>query len=165
MLPNGLGGWIGAHLAGTPLRIGFALVLIVLAALSVGRLRLKSFVEASAIGPAVTIGVGAGLLNGIFGAGGGLVAVPVLRAAYGLSQTAAQALLLFISLPIILPGLVSYALAGDVHWRAGLLLTVGGFLTVPLGARVAHAVSDRTLRLAFAALLVFAAVLLAVRAR
>lgn len=163
LAPNAVAGYVVARFSTEPLRVGFGIFLFILALLSLYPQRLSSPRFERRSGVAATIGVSAGLLNGIFGAGGGLVAVPLLRAAYGLSQAQAQAVLLLVSLPIIVPSLCGYALHHDVDWSRGLFLALAGTISVPTGVRAAHRLTDALLRGGFASLLVFAACLLFLR--
>lgn len=63
------------------------------------------------------LGVVAGLLNGLFGAGGGMLLVPAL-AADGLDQHKAQATALMALIPLSAFSLISYLIAGNVSSEA-----------------------------------------------
>src|SRR5690606_41473755 len=58
-------------------------------------------------------------------------------------------------------GAVSYGLAGDVVLLPALVIVVGGFVGSLMGAELVHRLSERTLRLIFAAVMVAVAVRLA----
>ena len=60
-------------------------------------------------------------------------------------------------------GIATYASAGDVDWAVGLPLAIGGVLSVPSGVKLAYKLPERTLRLAFSALMVVAALALIAR--
>ena len=104
---------------------------------------------------ALALGLVAGLLSGVFGIGGGVVIVPGLVLLLGMTQkTATGTSLLALLLPVGTFAVVSYARAGHVDVRAGLVVAAGVFLGTYAGARFALGQSEATLRRAFAVLLV-----------
>jgi uncharacterized membrane protein YfcA len=80
------------------------------------------------------------------------------------TQAAAQGFGLALIAPGTLVGIATYAAAGDVDWSMGIPLALGAALTVPSGVKLAYALPERALRLAFSALMVLAAAALIVRA-
>ncbi len=111
------------------------------------------------------VGVVAGVLSGMFGIGGGLVMVPAMVSLLHFTQKDATGTsLLTLLLPVGALAVASYARAGHVHVRTGLLLALGLFLGAQLGATVALAQSDSMLRRLFAVALGLAAVRLFVSA-
>ncbi|QRY78498.1 sulfite exporter TauE/SafE family protein [Pseudomonas sp. PDNC002] len=109
------------------------------------------------------LGLGAGSLGGLFGVGGGVLATPVLTSVFGLTQVIAQGLALALAAPSTGVALATYAVHGHVDWRMGAALAVGGLVSISWGVRLAHALPERQLRMAFSGFLVLCAVLLAVR--
>ena len=91
-------------------------------------------------------GIAIGLCNALFGAGGGLLAVPYFKAC-GLDQKKAQALSLAVTLPLTALSAAVYLLRGYVtlsdagrFWLPGLLGAAGGTLLFKRApARVLHA--------------------------
>ena len=105
------------------------------------------------------IGLVAGVLSGMFGMGGGVVVVPALVLLLGYGQkTAHGTSLLALLLPVGALAVVSYARAGHVNVRAGLLISAGIFIGALAGARLALLQSEVTLRRLFAVVLVALAV-------
>lgn len=107
------------------------------------------------------LGAGAGALGGLFGVGGAVLATPVLTSVFGTTQVIAQGLSLSLAAPSTLVTLVTYALHGQVDWRLGVPLAVGGLLSISLGVRLAHALPERLLRVLFSGFLVLSAAMLA----
>jgi uncharacterized membrane protein YfcA len=108
---------------------------------------------------ALAIGLVAGVLSGILGIGGGVVIVPALVVLLGFGQkTATGTSLLALLLPVGALALWSYARAGHVDVRAGLLLALGIFVGALFGARFALGQSEVTLRRMFAVVLLALAV-------
>lgn len=89
---------------------------------------------------AVAIGLGAGVLSGAFGIGGGVVMVPALTLVLGFDGLTAVGT----SLPVIFPsaatGAFAYLRAGLADWRSGLRLGLGGLPTAVAGAWLAERV-------------------------
>ena len=95
------------------------------------------------------LGAIGGIATGLFGIGGPALATPSLVAFFGLTQTVAQGMALYLSGPSTILSLIAYARAGDVDWGAGIALAVGGSLLIPTGVRIAHRLPEKTLRLMF----------------
>lgn len=107
----------------------------------------------------LVIGLAAGVLSGMFGIGGGVVVVPALVIVLGYGQkTATGTSLLALLLPVGALAVLTYARAGHVNVRAGLLVAAGIFAGALLGASVALGRSEATLRRLFAVVLVALAV-------
>jgi len=107
------------------------------------------------------LGVGVGVLSGLLGIGGGVVLVPLLVLLLAMGQKHAQATSLAAITLTAVAGAVSYGLAGDVVLLPALVIVVGGFVGSLMGAELVHRLSERTLRLIFAAVMVAVAVRLA----
>ena len=104
---------------------------------------------------ALALGLTAGVLSGVFGIGGGVVVVPglILLLGYG-QKTATGTSLLALLLPVGALAVVSYARAGHVNVKVGLLVAAGIFFGALAGARFALGQPDSTLRRLFALVLV-----------
>ncbi len=110
-----------------------------------------------------TAGVGAagGIVSGLFGVGGAFIAPPLLTNFFGLRQVEAQGLALALVCPGTLVALAAYAGAGEVAWRLGLPMAIGGTAAISLGVAFAHRFPERALRLSFCGFLTASAGLLA----
>jgi uncharacterized membrane protein YfcA len=106
------------------------------------------------------VGVVGGLLSGLFGVGGAVVAPPALTTFFGLTQAEAQGLALALIAPGTAIALATYAHAGEVDWRMGLPLAAGGMIGIYGGVAAAHKLPERQLRLLFCGLLVLTACML-----
>jgi uncharacterized protein len=98
------------------------------------------------------IGLGAGLTSGLLGVGGGVVLVPGMVALLGVSQRPAIANSLAAIIPVAAVGALVYYYGGSTpHVRLDLAiaLSIGGVLGALFGARLAHRLSERTLRVLF----------------
>ncbi|WP_263143486.1 sulfite exporter TauE/SafE family protein [Pseudomonas sp. RIT-PI-AD] len=95
------------------------------------------------------LGVALGLLGGVFGIGGGLVAIPVLGVLFGLDQQLAQGTALVMVVPNVLMALWRYHQRNRIDpWHA-LALGVAGFLCAWLVSLYAVRLDGSYVRLGF----------------
>jgi len=96
-------------------------------------------------------GLGAlgGFASGLFGIGGPALVIPSLVLFFGVLQTAAQGMSLFLAAPATLISLITYARAGDVDWGAGVALALGGAVLVSSGVSLAHRLPEKAMRVLF----------------
>jgi uncharacterized protein len=106
------------------------------------------------------IGLGAGVLSGLFGIGGGIVIVPALMFAAKLSpSTATGTSLGALLLPVGALGAWEYYKNGHLNVRAALFVAIGLFLGAYFGAKLNQMLTPQQAKR------VFAVFLLAVAAR
>jgi uncharacterized membrane protein YfcA len=103
---------------------------------------------------AVLLGLGAGVLSGLFGVGGGILFVPALLALHR-SQLHAEATSLAAILPTVGAGIWRQQRYGNVRWKAALVIGVASIAGVEGGVQLATSLPETTLRRLFA-VLVFA---------
>ena len=111
----------------------------------------------------VVIGVGAGLLSGLLGVGGGIFMVPLLVLWAGYSQRDAHAVSLGAIIPISLAGVATYGIAGEVRWWDALALATGAVAGARIGAGALTRIDETLLKLVFGVFLVVVAVFMGVR--
>ena len=109
-------------------------------------------------GSYIAIGIFAGILAGLFGVGGGLIIVPALVLLLGFSQfTASGTSLVALLLPVGIGGVYEFYRSGKIgspHIYGGLIISIGMFLGVYLGARLALSLPEIILKRLFCILLV-----------
>lgn len=110
------------------------------------------------------IGTIAGLAGGVFGVGGSVLVVPILTTVFRLSQTGAQALALTMIVPGTFVALFAYTAHGQADWLVGIPMALGSIFFVPYGVRLAYALPEPRLKLAFACMLLVIMVLLLIKA-
>src|SRR5512134_2324484 len=120
--------------------------------------------SATTIAFAITLGVVAGVLAGMFGVGGGILFVPML-VALGLGQLEAQATSLLAMLPTVAVGAWSQRRYGNLRARTALVVGLASVLGVEIGARIATGLPESALRRLFALLLFAVAAQLVWRTR
>jgi uncharacterized membrane protein YfcA len=111
---------------------------------------------------AVGLGVGAGVLSGLFGVGGGILFVPAL-VALGLGQVEAAATSLLAVVPTAGVGVWRQARYGNLSPRPALVVGLASIVGVEAGVRIATSVPEHVLRRLFGALLIIVALQLAWR--
>ena len=108
--------------------------------------------SASTIALALALGLATGVLSGLFGVGGGILFVPILLA-LGLGQLEAQATSLLAILPTVAAGAWNQRRYGNLRVRTALIVGLASVAGVEIGARIATALPEDTLRRLFAVLL------------
>lgn len=104
----------------------------------------------------VVIGVFIGGINGLFGAGGGMLLVPALTLVLGLEQKRAHATAIAIILPLCAISSITYALKADFDWSIVFPTIVGVTLGGILGATLLKKMSNDVLTFIFYSLMLFA---------
>jgi uncharacterized membrane protein YfcA len=112
----------------------------------------------------IALGLVMGVASGLFGIGGGVIAVPALVAVFGASDLVAKGTSLLVMLPTAIAGTASNARARIVDVRAGLVVGLAATVGSLPGVALALVMPPRLSGILFAALLLVAAAQLAVRA-
>jgi uncharacterized membrane protein YfcA len=104
------------------------------------------------------IGLGAGMLSGLIGVGGGIVIVPALMFFVGFNQYEAQGTSLgLLLLPIGILAVMNYYQKGYIDSKFVGIMAIGFFIGGFLGSKLALAVSQETLKKIFAVVLFYTA--------
>ena len=152
---GGIGSLAGAQLAGllsdSVQLTAFALVMALVALLM---LRAKppdiqSDTRSAPLALVLTAGVGAGILTGLLGVGGGFVIVPALTLLLKLPITKAIGTSLLIIAMNSAVGAVYYA--SRLHFDASILpFALGTLAAAPIAGRLAHRIAQEKLKVSFA---------------
>lgn len=113
----------------------------------------------------VGIGLIAGVLSGLVGVGGGVVAVPGLEVVVGAGDLLARGTSLAMMIPTTVVGILSHRKHLDVDLRTGLLLGGAAVVVTPLGSWLAHLLDPRVGSVLFVAFLVVVSVVVVMRGR
>lgn len=106
----------------------------------------------------MAVGLGAGLLSGLFGVGGGILVVPALVMILRLDQRLANGTSLGAVLPISVSSLVTYWSHGNVDWPVAMWLALGAVGGAILGTRWIHTLPRHVLGYLFSLVLVVTAI-------
>lgn len=113
---------------------------------------------------AIVLGLGAGVLSGLFGVGGGILFVPTLLA-LGLGQVEASATSLLAIIPTAGMGIWRQRRYGNLRPRSSVILGLASIVGVEGGVQIATRLPEDVLRRLFGLLLLLVAVQLVSRAR
>jgi uncharacterized protein len=113
-------------------------------------------VSATSIILAILLGLGAGVLSGMLGVGGGILFVPTL-VALGLGQVEASATSLLAIIPTAGVGIWRQRHYGNFRPRASLIIGFASIAGVEAGVQIATRLPEATLRRLFGALLILVA--------
>ena len=88
----------------------------------------------------ILAGIGAGAVNGLFGAGGGMVLIPLLGMLTSLEDRQMFSGSVAIILPMCVVSLIATGLTGTVAWKEALPYlpgsAIGGYLAFRYGAKI-----------------------------
>lgn len=104
------------------------------------------------------IGFASGIINGLFGGGGGTILVLALTLILGISQHKAQATAISIILPLSLMSGYIYYKNGFTAINITLKITLGGIIGSYIGSNMLNKVSANHLRKIFSFFMIIAAV-------
>ncbi len=104
------------------------------------------------------IGLVTGVLNGLFGSGGGTVAVPAMEKFLGVEDKKAHATAIGVILPLSLVSLFIYIGNVDVDIKVLAAVSIGGVFGGYLGAKALKSISVKWLNRIFGAFMILAAV-------
>jgi uncharacterized membrane protein YfcA len=111
---------------------------------------------------AIALGLGAGVLSGMFGVGGGILFVPTL-VLLGLGQVEASATSLLAIVPTAAVGAWRQRAYGNLRIRAALVVGIVSVLGAEVGVQIAIRIDESLLRRLFGVLVIGVAAQLAVR--
>ena len=108
----------------------------------------------------IAIGLGAGLMSGYVGVGGGFIMVPLMLTLINIPMKLASGTSLIAILILAIPGTIENGIVGNIDYVTGLMVAVGSIPGAVLGARLVKKVPERTLRFIFGGFLIIAAIVL-----
>lgn len=112
----------------------------------------------------VGIGLVMGTSAGLFGIGGGIIAIPLIMLMFGVGDLEAKGISLIAMAPAALSGSFSHLRHGTARLRDGLWVAAGALTAAPLGSLGAFVLPENTANQVFGAFGLAIATTLAVRA-
>ncbi|MBS3995652.1 MAG: sulfite exporter TauE/SafE family protein [Alkaliphilus sp.] len=106
----------------------------------------------------VLLGLITGLVNGLFGSGGGTILVPGLFFLFGIAEHKAHATAISVILPLALISTIVYMKNGIIVWDITLKVIAGGVIGAFIGAKLLNKIPEKILRKAFAIFMIVAAI-------
>jgi uncharacterized membrane protein YfcA len=107
---------------------------------------------------AIITGLIAGLVNGVFGGGGGMIVVPMLTNLLKCKQKLAHATAILIILPLSIVSGLFYAAFGDFNLRVGVPTGLGVIIGGIVGALLLKKLSSKIVVVLFSVLMAAAGV-------
>lgn len=106
----------------------------------------------------VGIGLATGLINGLFGSGGGTLVVPALVFLLGIEDYKAHATAISIILPLSIISSYIYFKNNIIRFDIGLSIIFGGVIGSILGAKLLNKVPIPILRKIFGSVIIYTAI-------
>lgn len=104
------------------------------------------------------IGAASGIINGLFGAGGGMVLVPLLSRWVGLSYRESLATSVAVILPLSVSSLVIFIINSDFKFITALPYLLGGLTGGFIGGKIFKKIPVSWIRRIFAAFVIYGGV-------
>ena len=106
----------------------------------------------------IIIGFSAGIITGLFGAGGGMILVPAFAYIFKMEEREARATSIFCILQLVCVSGFFYFKASYIDWKISSLCAIGGIIGAIIGSKLLRKLSIKTLRLSFTAFLAYIAI-------
>ena len=106
----------------------------------------------------ITLGFVTGMVNGIFGSGGGTIIVPALVLFFGLKNHKAHATAISIILPLTLVSTAIYLFKNTIPIKISALVVLGGLVGSYIGAKFLNKVPRNILRKIFGGVIIYSAI-------
>lgn len=106
----------------------------------------------------ILVGLIAGLISGLFAAGGGMIIVPALIHLFKIGDARARATSVFAILPMVIAGGIFYYRNNYIDWQLGIKCAIGGIIGGVIGAKLLKKIPTKFLRIAFTAFLIYTSI-------
>ena len=106
----------------------------------------------------ITIGLIAGVISGLFAAGGGMIVVPALIHLFKLEDSKARATSVFAILPMVIASGIFYYKNDYIDWNLGIKCAIGGIIGGVIGAKLLKKMPTKVLRILFIVFLIYTSV-------
>ena len=106
----------------------------------------------------ILIGFFAGIVNGLFASGGGMIVVPTLIRLFKIEDTKARATSIMIVLPMVITSGIFYYKNEYINWNIGIMCAFGGMIGGYIGVKLLKKLSNMFLRIAFTCFLIYVSV-------
>ncbi len=104
----------------------------------------------------ILVGLVAGIISGLFTAGGGLIIVPALLYTLKMEPKKARATSLFCILPMVLVTAIFYGKNNFIKWDIGIKCAIGGIIGGIIGAKLLNHLPEKYLKIVFVGFLIYA---------
>lgn len=156
-----LGAFISSEITPSIFKILFALLLISASIYIFSKRKIeekKYNISKQIMILAISASFFAGILSGLFGVGGGIIFVPLMVVAMGLSMKNAAPTSQFILLFASASALITHSLLGHPDFYHALLLSSGSFVGGLVGAKISLEIKENSLKILISIVMIAAAV-------
>ena len=106
----------------------------------------------------IIVGLLAGIISGLFSAGGGMIVVPALIHIFKIEDAKARATSVFAILPMVIVSGIFYYKNDYINWNLGLKCAIGGAIGGLIGANLLKKTSTKVLQIAFVIFLIYTSI-------
>ena len=101
------------------------------------------------------IGLLAGIVNGLFSTGGGMILVPAFMYLLKLDATKSRGTSVFCILPMVITSSFFYYKGNFINWKIAILCAVGGAIGGFIGAKLLKKLPEKIMKIVFTILLIY----------
>lgn len=106
----------------------------------------------------IIIGISSGIISGLFGAGGGLILVPIFVHYLKLSEKEARATTIFCILPMVIISGIIYSSNNLIDWNLAIKCAIGGIVGSMIGTKLLKNLSNKILKITFIIFLIYVSI-------
>lgn len=106
----------------------------------------------------ILIGIVAGLISGMFSAGGGLILVPLFVYLLGFNERRSRATSVFCILPMVIVTAILYSRNNFIDWKIGIMSAIGGMIGGFIGGKLLNKIPTKYLKISFIVFLFYAGI-------
>lgn len=104
------------------------------------------------------VGLFAGIVSGLFAAGGGMIVVPALIHLFKLEDAKARATSVLTILPMVIASGLFYYNNNYINWKIGILCAIGGIAGGYIGSKLLKKLPTSILKISFTIFLSYVAI-------
>ncbi len=104
----------------------------------------------------IGLGIITGLINGLFGSGGGTIVVPTMVFLLGIDDYKAHATAIAVILPLSIISTIIYTKHNVINYPIAFNIAIGGIIGSFFGAKLLNKIPIKILRKIFGGLIIFA---------
>jgi len=104
------------------------------------------------------IGFVAGIISGLFGAGGGMILVPAFTFINKIDEKQARATSIFCILPLVITSCAIYIKKQYLDWNIGIKCAIGGIIGGIIGSILLKKLDNKILKILFTIFLLYVSI-------
>ena len=104
------------------------------------------------------IGIIAGLISGLFGAGGGMILVTAFSFLNKMDEKESRATSIFCILPLVVTSFFLYFKNRYIDWNIGIKCAIGGIIGSVIGSILLRKLDDKILKILFTIFLIYTSI-------